>query len=177
LQTISPHWLWTSILLISASWVARIIGMSHQRLASYSFNSKKNIMESWVYKNLKFELVEWLKWYIACLARVRPWVQIPVPQKKKFEVSWVIFFRTTALSVRSWSLHSRPLGMGFLEFQNISDSCSGLTYSVTHVATEWWLLTCGQTLHLRWRTVLQMGRATVSIAFSWTKKRLIFNLT
>jgi hypothetical protein len=32
LQTICPGWLWTMILLISASWVARITGMSHQRL-------------------------------------------------------------------------------------------------------------------------------------------------
>jgi hypothetical protein len=29
LQTICPGWLWTSILLISASWVARITGVSH----------------------------------------------------------------------------------------------------------------------------------------------------
>jgi hypothetical protein len=29
-RTICPGWLWTMILLISASWVARIIGMSHQ---------------------------------------------------------------------------------------------------------------------------------------------------
>jgi hypothetical protein len=32
-QTICLGWLWTKILLISASWVARIIGVSHQRLA------------------------------------------------------------------------------------------------------------------------------------------------
>jgi hypothetical protein len=31
-QTICPGWLQTTILLISASWVARIIGMSHQCL-------------------------------------------------------------------------------------------------------------------------------------------------
>jgi hypothetical protein len=30
-------WLWTNILLISASWVARIIGVSHQQLALLSF--------------------------------------------------------------------------------------------------------------------------------------------
>jgi hypothetical protein len=29
LQTISPSWLWTSILLISASWVSRITGVNH----------------------------------------------------------------------------------------------------------------------------------------------------
>jgi hypothetical protein len=28
-----PSWLWTKILLISASWVARIIGVSHQHPA------------------------------------------------------------------------------------------------------------------------------------------------
>jgi hypothetical protein len=28
-------------------------------------------------------LAEWLKWYSACLASVRPWVQIPVPQKER----------------------------------------------------------------------------------------------
>jgi hypothetical protein len=32
-KTICPGWLQTTILLISASWVARITGMSHQRLA------------------------------------------------------------------------------------------------------------------------------------------------
>jgi hypothetical protein len=29
LWTVCPRWLWTTILLISASWVARITGMSH----------------------------------------------------------------------------------------------------------------------------------------------------
>jgi hypothetical protein len=33
--TIFPDWLWTEILLISASWVARITGMSHQHLATF----------------------------------------------------------------------------------------------------------------------------------------------
>jgi hypothetical protein len=28
-------------------------------------------------------LVEWLKWYSTCIARVRPYVQPPEPQKKK----------------------------------------------------------------------------------------------
>jgi hypothetical protein len=37
LQTICPGWLWTMILLISASWVVRIIKMTHQRLASFTF--------------------------------------------------------------------------------------------------------------------------------------------
>jgi hypothetical protein len=32
-RTICPGWLWTVILLISASWVARITGVSHQCLA------------------------------------------------------------------------------------------------------------------------------------------------
>jgi hypothetical protein len=32
-QTICPGWLGTPILLISASWVARITGLSHQHLA------------------------------------------------------------------------------------------------------------------------------------------------
>jgi hypothetical protein len=33
LGTICLGWLWTVILLISASWVARITGINHQRLA------------------------------------------------------------------------------------------------------------------------------------------------
>jgi hypothetical protein len=28
-------------------------------------------------------LEEWLKWQSACLATVRPWIQAPVPSKKK----------------------------------------------------------------------------------------------
>jgi hypothetical protein len=32
-QTVCPGWLWTAILLISASWVVRITGMSHQHPA------------------------------------------------------------------------------------------------------------------------------------------------
>jgi hypothetical protein len=36
-QTICPGWLQTMILLISASWVARIIGLSHQHLADWQF--------------------------------------------------------------------------------------------------------------------------------------------
>jgi hypothetical protein len=37
LWTICPGWLWSTILLISASWVARIIGVSHWCLALASF--------------------------------------------------------------------------------------------------------------------------------------------
>jgi hypothetical protein len=33
MRTICLGWLWTVILLISASWVVRITGMSHWRLA------------------------------------------------------------------------------------------------------------------------------------------------
>jgi hypothetical protein len=40
LRTICLGWLWTSILLISASWVARIIGVSHRHPAiSFYFSS------------------------------------------------------------------------------------------------------------------------------------------
>jgi hypothetical protein len=35
--SICLHWLWISILLISASWVARITDVSHQHLASDIF--------------------------------------------------------------------------------------------------------------------------------------------
>jgi hypothetical protein len=35
--TICSGWLWTMILLISASWVARITGLSHWHLAGYTF--------------------------------------------------------------------------------------------------------------------------------------------
>jgi hypothetical protein len=37
LQTICLGWLWTVMLLISASWVPRITGMSHQHLANLDF--------------------------------------------------------------------------------------------------------------------------------------------
>jgi hypothetical protein len=38
LPTICPGWLWTAaIFLISASWVARVTGMSHQYLALFFF--------------------------------------------------------------------------------------------------------------------------------------------
>jgi hypothetical protein len=37
-------WLWTVILLISTSWVARITGMSHQRLASH-FSLKSPLIQ------------------------------------------------------------------------------------------------------------------------------------
>jgi hypothetical protein len=36
LQTICPGWLWTIIFLISASWVARIIGVSHWHPATHT---------------------------------------------------------------------------------------------------------------------------------------------
>jgi hypothetical protein len=36
-QTICLGWLWTSIPLISASWVARIAGVSHWHLAHYAY--------------------------------------------------------------------------------------------------------------------------------------------
>jgi hypothetical protein len=35
--TIFPGWFWTVILLISASWIVRITGMSHQWLAFLYF--------------------------------------------------------------------------------------------------------------------------------------------
>jgi hypothetical protein len=35
--TICPGWFWTEILLISASWVARITGMSHQCKGDFKF--------------------------------------------------------------------------------------------------------------------------------------------
>jgi hypothetical protein len=35
--TIHPGWLWTLILLISASWVVKITGVSHRRLARQLF--------------------------------------------------------------------------------------------------------------------------------------------
>jgi hypothetical protein len=35
--TLCPGWLWASIFLISASWVARITGESHQRSAKRFF--------------------------------------------------------------------------------------------------------------------------------------------
>jgi hypothetical protein len=40
LRTIWPGWLWTTILLISASWVAGITGVSHWFLAKYIVLSK-----------------------------------------------------------------------------------------------------------------------------------------
>jgi hypothetical protein len=52
-QTICPGWLQTSILLISASWVARITGMRQWRLAFVIFkfvkklkNFRKKLMKS-----------------------------------------------------------------------------------------------------------------------------------
>jgi hypothetical protein len=47
LWTVCLGWLWTVILLISASWVARITGVSHQHLAYfiYLFILVKNAME------------------------------------------------------------------------------------------------------------------------------------
>jgi hypothetical protein len=38
-------WLWTTILLISTSWIARITGMSHQRLVNNGI-----LMCSWAHK-------------------------------------------------------------------------------------------------------------------------------
>jgi hypothetical protein len=38
-QTICLGWLWTVILLLSASWVARITGVSHQHPAGTGFDS------------------------------------------------------------------------------------------------------------------------------------------
>jgi hypothetical protein len=35
--TICPGWLWNTILLVSASWVARITGVSHWRLTMFLF--------------------------------------------------------------------------------------------------------------------------------------------
>jgi hypothetical protein len=37
-QTICPGWLWTIVLLISASWVARIMGVNHRCLAQKLFH-------------------------------------------------------------------------------------------------------------------------------------------
>jgi hypothetical protein len=41
LQTICLGWLRTEILLISVSWVARMIGWSHQCVANFSYSLKQ----------------------------------------------------------------------------------------------------------------------------------------
>jgi hypothetical protein len=41
--TICPDWLWTMIFLISASWVARITGVSHWRPAQAIFYLRVNL--------------------------------------------------------------------------------------------------------------------------------------
>jgi hypothetical protein len=46
LLTICPGWLQTTILLISDSWVAKIIGVSHQHLARNTF-LKKSFFQCW----------------------------------------------------------------------------------------------------------------------------------
>jgi hypothetical protein len=43
LQTTCPSWLWTIVLLISSSQVARIAGMNHQHLARVGFWKHKSI--------------------------------------------------------------------------------------------------------------------------------------
>jgi hypothetical protein len=42
--TICPDWLWTAILLISASWVAKITGVSHQRPVGFYFLNLSSAM-------------------------------------------------------------------------------------------------------------------------------------
>jgi hypothetical protein len=34
-------------------------------------------------KEIEDELIEWLKWWNACLRSVKPWVQTPISPKKK----------------------------------------------------------------------------------------------
>jgi hypothetical protein len=41
-QTFCPGWLWITVLLISASWVARITGMSHQCQNRHFFTMENN---------------------------------------------------------------------------------------------------------------------------------------
>jgi hypothetical protein len=48
LELFALGWLWTTVLLISASWVARITGMSHQRLdVFFSFRNVVCFFRSW----------------------------------------------------------------------------------------------------------------------------------
>jgi hypothetical protein len=60
--TISPGWLWITILLISASWVARITGVSHQHPPSTSLCHHSHawpianaplLNEYWVFTNMR----------------------------------------------------------------------------------------------------------------------------
>jgi hypothetical protein len=46
LQTICPGWLWTAFFLISASWVARITGMSHWHPALSLLNVLQTALEN-----------------------------------------------------------------------------------------------------------------------------------
>jgi hypothetical protein len=45
--TICPGWLWTTILLVSTSWVVRIIGVNHQCLASHYILVRSLSNDSW----------------------------------------------------------------------------------------------------------------------------------
>jgi hypothetical protein len=76
-QTICPGWLRTVILLISASWVARITGVSHWCAAVTSILQKG-------FENIgRQRLGPWLKRRNTCLASTRPWIQTQYCQKKK----------------------------------------------------------------------------------------------
>jgi hypothetical protein len=80
--TICLGWLQTTILLISASWVARIIGVSHRCLAGFTFLilffffKYEMEWESWEDKNYSFKLMptpENMNWKIYQLAEfLRP---------------------------------------------------------------------------------------------------------
>jgi hypothetical protein len=47
--TISPNWLWIAFLLFSASWVARITGVSHQFLVISFFERVSLYSPSWLW--------------------------------------------------------------------------------------------------------------------------------
>jgi hypothetical protein len=63
--TICPGWLQTSILLISASWVARITGVSHQHPAHWNVIPKVMVLRRWV-RNLLNGMRHPYKWAWGC---------------------------------------------------------------------------------------------------------------
>jgi hypothetical protein len=102
--TICLGWFRTTILLISASWIAKIIGHQHR---SFSLNFTSNLRAGGVAQVVKYLLSKCqtlcsnpnttsspqkshvFDWQSGprvksdCLSSVKPWVQIPVPSKKK----------------------------------------------------------------------------------------------
>jgi hypothetical protein len=110
-QTVCLDWLWTVILLISASWVARITGVSHQHsaltaifISKYiNYSERHTNISNWLYTCFFFLLMSLYASYIAKLC-----------VRSKLDLTRAILALTAFCLPGDLGTHSKPYRVKFI---------------------------------------------------------------